>query len=99
MIDISSNMLPSGWEIVDEATAVACVKELSRELSSGHELFGLKVSALARYIDNILFSVDGGRKPFAMVHMTHRAADKPPWPDTFWYDSIQEWSLHAEGYQ
>lgn len=92
-------MLPSGWEVVDKATAAACEKELAREVSPGHEIFGLKVEARARYIDNILFSVAGGPKPFAMVHMTHRAADTPPWPDTFWYDSIQEWSLKAEGYQ
>lgn len=91
MQNLSAYTLPPRWEILTNEVAPGSVWALTRELSPGHELYGKKVVAIARDFDDILFEVQDGQKPFAVVHLTHRVADSPPWPDTFWYSSIEEW--------
>ncbi|MGX5681419.1 hypothetical protein [Schumannella luteola] len=66
-------------------------RELKKELSRGHQLFGLDVSVVARRFaqDDILVSVRG-RPGIAVVHLTwRRKRDTPPWPMTTWFDSVE----------
>jgi hypothetical protein len=76
-------------------------QELRRELSVGHPLYGLPVRTVGRRqdCDDVLFTVEDGTGRVAVVHLTwtHSPPEKPPWPDTALYPSIENWI--AEGMQ
>jgi hypothetical protein len=75
------------------------VRELNRELSAGHPLFGLPVKTLARRqdCDDVLFAVEDGTGRVAVVHLTwtHSPPERPPWPGTTLFPSFEIWV--AEG--
>lgn len=86
--------------IADKAgEAAGLERELSRELSAGHELWGVPVRALGRRqdCDDVLFALEDGTGRVAVVHLTwtHSPPDKPPWPATGIYHSFEAWV--AEG--
>jgi hypothetical protein len=68
--------------------------ELARELTAGHPLYGAPVSALGRRLDcdDVLFGLTDGTGRVALVHLTWSAGEKPPWPWTDIYPSIDAWA-------
>ena len=67
-------------------------KELAREVRRGHELFGLDLTVVARRFaqDDILVT-SPARAGCAAVHLTWtRGREKPPWPCTTWYPSVDD---------
>ena len=80
------------------AHAAGLERELSRELSAGHPLFGLSVRALGRRQDrdDVLFAVADGTERAAVVHLTWTSrAEQWPWPEAVVYASLSAWA--AEG--
>jgi hypothetical protein len=59
-------------------------------------LYGLKTTAVANRIDRykVLFNVDGGNAPFALVHLSWRKESDPRWPSIRLFASWDE-----EGHQ
>jgi len=85
------------WQIIsDSANADRLSGELSAELSPTHPLYGLKASAVANRIDrdDVLFQIDGGSAPLAVVHLSWRKESDPRWPTTKVFASWEEWVRH-----
>lgn len=80
-------------DIPDHSSAT--VWELQRELTVGHQLYGLPVRAIARRqdCDDVLFQIDDGTGRVAVVHLTWKQGgrEQPPWPATAIYPSMQVW--------
>lgn len=82
------------WKEVGEH-ADALVKELERELTDRHVLWGKSVRAIAQRIDSddVLFELAGGPLTYAVVHLTW--IGKPEldhrWPGTSLFSSLEEW--------
>ena len=66
---------------------------LESELPEQHVLHGLKVRAVATRIDrdDVLFEIEGGHMPLAVVHMTWRRETDPRWPSTKLFQSWEQW--------
>ena len=66
---------------------------LQSELPKEHVLRGLKVRAVAARIDrdDVLFEIEDGEMPLAVVHMTWRKEMDPHWPQTKLFQSWEEW--------
>jgi len=78
-------------EIKDHAKRLA--DELESEVPPNHVLYGLKTRALAtrRDRDDVLFEIEGGQMPLAVVHMTWRKETDPYWPSTKLFQSWDDW--------
>ena len=89
------------WHSVadDPAQVAGMERELRRELSAGHPLFGLPVRTLARRqdCDDVLFAVEDGTGRVAVVHLTWTSSppDQQPFPWTVLFPSLPAWA--AEG--
>jgi hypothetical protein len=83
----------------DPAQAKGMERELARELSGDHQLFGLPVRAAAsrQDCDDVLFAAEDGTGRVAVVHLTWTPSppEQPPWPGTIVYASFEAWV--AEG--
>jgi hypothetical protein len=86
------DLLPP-WTAIHNAAALE--EELAREVAKGHPLLGARASALARREDNddVLFALNGGPAPFAVVHLTWSGTPEPApkWPAFECYETISEW--------
>ncbi len=82
------------WERLKDGSD-ALVKELQKEMSPQHVLYGVPVVAVARRIDcdDVLFAVDDSAKPLAVVHLTWtgKVEHDPQWPSTTLYRDWQDW--------
>jgi hypothetical protein len=71
-------------------------RELKRELSVEHPLFGLPVKTLARRQDrdDVLFALEDGTGRVAVVHLTWTQSppERPPWPVTTLFPSLENWA-------
>ena len=67
--------------------------QLETTLSEGHVLRGLKATAVAsrRDRDDVLFEVEGGEMPLAVVHMTWQKETDSRWPTTQLFRSWEHW--------
>jgi len=89
------------WHSVadDPSQLAGMERELRRELSAGHPLYGLPVRTLGRRqdCDDVLFAVEDGTGRVAVVHLTwtSQPPERPPWPGTVVYPSFEAWV--AEG--
>lgn len=89
------------WHSVADnaAQAAAMERQLGRELSSGHPLFGLPVRTLAHRqdCDDVLFAVEDGAGRVAVVHLTwtQNPPDQPPFPRTVLYPNLAVWASEA----
>lgn len=73
-------------------------KELKRELQGEHDLSTAKARALARREDNddVLFALENGPAPFAVVHLTW--SGKPEangWPKFTTYQTLARWTVEC----
>ena len=75
----------------------ALIAELRRELVSGHPLFGVSVSALARREDrdDALFAIHDGTRRVAVAHLTWKKETDPAWPETTIFESLEVWANGA----
>lgn len=82
--------------IVDQPLRAGLERELHRELGDGHQLQGVLVRAIARRqdCDDVLFALDDGTGRVAVVHLTwtQNPPDRPPWPTSEMYSSLQAWA-------
>ena len=90
------------YSVIGDATQVASMeRELRRELSAGHPLFGLPVRTVGRRqdCDDVLFAIDDGTGRVAVVHLmwTPNSPERAPWPMTVVYPTFETWL--AEGMQ
>ena len=74
--------------------ASPCNAELARELSEGHPLFGAPVAAIAKRSDSddVLFQLRDGTGRVAEVHLTFQHPERPPWPRTRIFPSLEAWA-------
>lgn len=77
------------------------VRELSREVSSRHVLYGVRARPVAHRqdCDDILFELLDGSGRLAVVHLTwaqHPEPD-PRWPDTVIYADWRQFELERMG--
>jgi hypothetical protein len=63
--------------------------ELRAEVVDGHPLHGVDLVVVGRSYrqDDVLFALNDGR--WAVVHLTFARPDRPPWPSTSFYDSVE----------
>lgn len=80
----------------DPTQVIGMERELKRELSAGHPLFGLPVKTLARRqdCDDVLFALQDGTGRVAVVHLTwtHSPPEHPPWPGVTLFPSLERWA-------
>ncbi len=86
--DWEPDPLPEGWDLIPDDRRPTFRGEIERELSRGHELFGMTLTPVAACVgcDDTLFFVEDLTR-WAVVHLTwSRSAEPPPWPDTMVFD-------------
>ncbi len=70
--------------------------ELRREVGPGHPLHGVATRTLARRgdCDDVLFALEDGTGRVAVVHLTwtSRPPERPPWPSTRLFASLEAWA-------
>ena len=82
------------WRIIsDSRNAERLSAELMSELSPKHSLYGAKPRAVANRIDrdDVLFTIDGGSAPLAVVHLTWRKESDPNWPSARLFATWEDW--------
>jgi len=83
--------LSDPWARPHEALRLQLRREALREISPGHELAGLELTCIAYCSCNLsVFACDDGT--FALVRLTWRADERPPWPITtrvFSYETLR----------
>jgi hypothetical protein len=80
------------WRDFASGEAEAFMNEVRIELTPGHPLHGVNLTAMARSdsTDDVLFRLDDGT--LAEVHLTWRgSSEQLPWPRHRLYASIEEW--------
>lgn len=72
-------------------------KQLERELSPRHPLYGVEAKAVARrtFDDDVLFELTGHSHKLAQVHLTWGGIQTPPWPGTEFYRTWAEWKEYS----
>ena len=81
------------WSPVDPSHAEPLARELRRELSGDHALFGRPAQAVARRCDcdDVLFVV-GDPLQFAVVHLTYSRETSAEWPRTVFFTSFADFA-------
>lgn len=85
------------WQSLEDEQVQAShlERELYREVSRKHSLFGLRVKCVGRRqdCDYVLFALEDGTQRYAVVHLTWTSnpPDQEPWPHTEIYATIEEW--------
>jgi hypothetical protein len=84
------------WQpIADPDLARAFEDELARELSPGHPLKGLSLTAIGQHggTADFLFQVNDGTGRVALVHLTWSGKpEAPPWPQSMLFANFAEWA-------
>lgn len=79
------------WEEYEDADKTFA-RELAKEVAPGHVLFKVPVRLLARGNgDDCLFELLDGSNRVALVHLVWQGLQKPPWPSTAIYPTIEAW--------
>ena len=67
-------------------------EQLARETSRGHELHGVRVRLIGRGNgDDALFEFQDGTGRVAEVHLVWQGRQKPPWPASAIFESLDAW--------
>jgi hypothetical protein len=83
------------WKLFeDKARADDLSVRREREVPLGHVLFGLKLMAVATRTDqdDVLFEIEGGKMPLAVVHMIWRKETDPRRAAARLFRSWGEWA-------
>lgn len=90
---LEENKLPENWELIDSEVQRKFSDELKREAPSGHVLFGVNASAIAKREDrdDFLFIIEHPEYKYAEVHLTWSIETDPAWPSASLFKSIDEW--------
>jgi len=79
----------------DSSQIAGMERELQRELTAVHPLYGLPVRALGRRqdCDDVLFALEDGTGRVAVVHLTwtHSPPERLPWPVAAVYPTFEAW--------
>jgi len=80
------------WESIN-GSPETLNQELTRELSAGHELYGLKFNAVATRCDrdDVLFKLEGHAQEYAVVHLSYSAENEPSYPLSRFYRNLESW--------
>jgi hypothetical protein len=83
--------LSEDWTPVVPDERAALIRELRRELPSGHELHGLRYQPLVRRLsrDDTIWWLPH-REQWALVHLTFQAETDPRWPMASTYSTWDE---------
>jgi hypothetical protein len=69
---------------------------LKREVAPGHPLYGIPAQAIGKrdISDDVLFRLLDGSGRVAEVHLTWTSSppERPPWPSTGIFASLEEWA-------
>lgn len=87
---------PEPWGETGLEMGRALEAELKCEVTLGHPLHGVSVSALARRddCDDVLFAIIGSPS-VAVVHLSYRKETNPSWPYSQFYADLSEWEEQA----
>ncbi len=93
MVNLEESKLPENWVLIDSKVQHKFSDELKKETPSGHALFGVDVSAVARREDrdSFLFLIEHPDYTYAEVHLTWSAETDPTWPSTSLFKNLDEW--------
>ena len=85
------------WRILSDSSekrAELLSAELSSEVFPKRALYGLRARAVAARIDrdDVLFEIEGGEMPLAVVHLSWRKEPDPRWPATRFFASWELWA-------
>jgi hypothetical protein len=74
--------MPDKWTALAPVDRAELEKELAKETVPGHQLFGKRVTAIARRLphDDTLFEVEDADAHFYVVHLTWSEEHLPDWP-------------------
>jgi hypothetical protein len=85
------------WHPIDAERGIALERELARELSPAHAIYGRAVKAVAacQDCDDVLFEVDEGKSGYAVVHLTWimKMETTPNYPSTEIFQSLEAWRV------
>ena len=83
---------PDGWEQLAPDERQALEAELKREVTPGHRLHPVDVTALARRhdCDDVLFGLNGSAL-VAVVHLSYRQEADALLPQTQIFSSLEAW--------
>ena len=86
------------WQVIETSPknrSALLSARLEQELPTGHVLKGLRATAVATRVDqdDVLFEIEGGELPLAVVHMTCGKETDPRWPLTKLFPSWEHWVL------
>ncbi|XAH25411.1 hypothetical protein AAFF27_09515 [Xylophilus sp. GW821-FHT01B05] len=71
-------------------------EQLARETSRGHELHQVPVKLIGRGNgDDALFELQDGTGRVAQVHLVWQGRQKPPWPGTAIFASLEDWRIKS----
>ncbi|HEU5412885.1 MAG TPA: hypothetical protein VFW31_03970 [Candidatus Angelobacter sp.] len=88
-------MILAPWQPISGDRAADFDRELQREVSPGHPLFGVQAAAVAMTgsRDDVLFELTGHEYPLAHVHLTwsQKQMNDIRWPRTQFFASWEDW--------
>jgi hypothetical protein len=90
--ELSAVPMEEPWRPVTADEAAGLERELARELGRGHALHRKQACAVARRVDcdDVLFLVENGNAPLAVVHLTWQRESRPEWPVHLLFLSVQD---------
>jgi hypothetical protein len=79
-----------GGGVEEDGARRDLAREIGEEIAPGHPLFGAAVEVVARHRarDDVLVKTADGR--WALIHITWKHPDTPPWPSTTLLDSAKD---------
>lgn len=85
-----------GLDALEPKFATTFEEVLKREVGPGHPLYGIPVQAIAKSEsnDDMLYRLLDGTGRVAEVHLTWTRSppERPPWPVTAIFASLDEWA-------
>lgn len=79
---------------MDESFLNGFAEQLALEMSPGHELYNVPVRLIARGNgDDALFELRDGSGRVAEVHLVWQGRQRPPWPGSAIFSSLEEWRV------
>ena len=94
-IDFTNFPWIAPWQAISAQGQEAYELELHLELTPGHPLYGVNVSAVGRLChgDDILFALHDHPAQLAVVHLTFtgRPEREPRWPSVTFFSDLDHW--------